>query len=132
MCICEGIEMKPGEFNNRFNELVAKPLSSFGFEPSGPHLFLRSGISDVALLRCGGTKLALAQIAHFIVCFRHNFPRDIEQRFRKEFITTANDYPFKIRLSQFTSIPKWHYEPINLGIRNYDEIQYGSLKNADG
>jgi hypothetical protein len=123
--------MKAAEFNSSFKELVAKPLSSIGFKQSGRNLILRNELADIALIRCDGGQSALAQIARFIICFRHNFLRNLEQQLPKEFVETSNDYPFKIRLSQFAALSKWHYEPINLGIRNYDIITYGNIKSAD-
>lgn len=73
----------------------------------------------------------MAQIARFIVCVRHVFLRNLERQIPNGIAENPNDYPFKLRLSEFARFSRWRYRPINLGIREYDEIEYGSLKSVN-
>ena len=131
--------MNADEFNKYYDKYVIEPLIQNGFQKQKKYnLFLETESSLLSLFRFSDKWSPSTQSTNFIVCIRHTFLRDLDGKIKNGFIENINDYPVKIHPSRLKnikfrkfSIGKWHYEPINLGIRDnhYLRIKYVDIDN---
>jgi len=72
------------------------------------------------------------QRTHFLLCVRHVFLRTLEKEPATKFLFNANEYPFKLPVSKLSQnmLESWHYEPINLGPREYDTVLFGEMTDS--
>jgi hypothetical protein len=120
------------EFNRQYEELLVRPLCKIGFRTHGQSLNYTKDQTVLALLRFQVKFSAMTQSTHFLLCVRHIFLRSLEKELATRFLSCASEYPFKLPVSTLSRgmLKNWHYEPINLGPREYDTVRFGELSNA--
>jgi hypothetical protein len=126
--------MDSQQFNQQYEGMVVQPLIQIGFQRHGKCLSVIKDQTVLALLRFQMKGSALVRQTHFLLCIRHLFLRTLEKEPANEFLSKANEYPFKLPVSKLSKdiLRTWHYEPINLGPREYDTIHFGDLSDAGG
>jgi hypothetical protein len=120
------------EFKLKYEDLLVRPLVDLGFRTHGQSLALTRNETELALLRFQTKFSALTQSTHFLLCVRHSFLRTLGKEPAKKFLRSASEYPFKLPVSRLSpdQLRAWRYEPINLGPRTYDTIEFGKLSGA--
>jgi len=124
--------MRAGDYHQHFSALLATPLAEQGWVQRKGRLFRHAGHSVAALLRSDSKFSSLAQMASYILAFRHDFLRDLEKRQAEPCPDGCCLYPVKIVPSAAMAyvragrIAGWRYEPVNLGVRYTDDICYGT------
>jgi hypothetical protein len=124
--------MNAKQFNRQYEDLLVEPLGKIGFRAHGQCLSYTKDQSVLALLRFQSRGSGMLRRTHFLLCIRHAFLRTLEKELPTKFLTNASEYPFKLPVSNLSQgmLKSWHYEPINLGPRNYDTIYFGDLTDA--
>jgi len=124
--------MDAKEFNRQYENLLVEPLRNIGFQNHGQSLSYTRDQTVLALLRFQMKFSGLSQRAHFLLCVRHVFLRTLENEPATKFLFEANEYPFKLAISKLSQnmLESWHYEPINLGPREYDTVLFGELTDS--
>jgi len=124
--------MDAKEFNHQYEDLLVGPLKNIGFRANGQSLSYTKDQTVLALLRFQMKFSGLTQRTHFLLCVRHVFLRTLEKEPATKFLSDANEYPFKLPVSKLSRymLETWHYQPINLGPREYDTVLFGELTDA--
>jgi hypothetical protein len=124
--------MDAKEFNRQYEDLLVEPLRNVGFQNHGQSLSYTKDQTVLALLRFRMKFSGLTQRTHFLLCVRHVFLRTLEKEPATKFLFDANEYPFKVPVSKLSQsmLETWHYQPINLGPREYDTVLYGELADS--
>jgi hypothetical protein len=120
------------EFNQQYENVLARPLVKCGFQARGQSLFCVKDKAVLALLRLSLKSSGFLRETHFLVCVRHSFLRTLEKVPPKRFLTEPNEYPFKFRVSELSQEMHrgWRHSPCNLGHWKYDTIRFGDLTDA--
>ena len=126
--------MHAKEFNRQYEDLLVKPLEAVGFRTHGQSLSYTKDQTVLALLRFQMKFSGPTQRTHFLLCIRHVFLRTLEKEPGNEFLSAPNEYPFKLPVSGLSQsmLKSWHYEPTNLGPREYDTVIFGDLADGSG
>lgn len=124
--------MDAKEFNRQYEDLLVEPLRNIGFRTNGQSLSYTEDQTVLALLRFQMKFSGLTQRTHFLLCVRHVFLRTLEKQLATKFLSDASEYPFKLPVSRLSQnmLESWHYQPINLGPREYDTVLFGELTDA--
>lgn len=124
--------MDAKEFNHQYEDLFVGPLKSIGFRTHGQSLSYTKDRTVLALLRFQMKSSGLTQRTHFLLCVRHVFLRTLEKEPATKFLFNESEYPFKLPVSKLSRylLETWHYQPINLGARDYDTVLFCELTDA--
>ena len=124
--------MDAKEFNRQYEDFLVAPLRKIGFRTHGQSLSYTRDQTVLALLRFQMKFSGLLQRTHFLLCVRHDFLRTLEKEPSAKFLSGASEYPFKLPVSKLSQnvLKTWHYQPINLGPREYDTVIFGELADA--
>ena len=124
--------MDAKEFNRQYEDFLVAPLRSIGFRTYGQSLSYTKDRTVLSLLRFQMKFSGLTHRTHFLLCVRHDFLRTLEKTPAAKFLYEASEYPFKLPVSKLSQdmLKAWHYQPINLGPREYDTVLFGELTDA--
>ena len=124
--------MDAKEFNCQYEDLLVGPLRNIGFRINRKSLSYTKDQTVLALIRFQMKFSGLTQGTHFLLCVRHAFLRTLEKEPATKFLSAASEYPFKLLVSKLSQNIRetWHYQPINLGARDYDTVLFGELIDA--
>jgi len=124
--------MDATEFNRQYEDLLVEPLRKIGFQNHRQSLSYTKNQTVLALLRFQMKFSGLTQRTHFLLCVRHVFLRTLEKEPATRFLFEANEYPFKLPVSNLSRymLESWHYEPMNLGPREYDTVLFDELTDS--
>lgn len=125
-------QMNANEFNRQYEDFLGRPLKNFGFQTHGHSLSYTRHHTVLALLRLQHKFSGLTQTTHFLLCVRHTFLRTLEKEPAVKFLREPSEYPFKLPISRLHTemLRTWHYQPVNLGPREYDSVAFGGLNDA--
>jgi hypothetical protein len=114
--------MNKESFEQKFKKIVVDPLIEIGFKHTGETLYFVEGDIAISLIRFGGRMSLPGGISH-ILCFRHSFLPNVEEKIPVGYEENVFSYPIKLKpsciKSQFGAEIK--YYPSNL---NYDYEHY--------
>ena len=124
--------MDANQFNIQYEHSLVRPLREVGFRVHGQSLSYTKNQTVLAMLRLQMKFSSLTQSTRFLLCIRHEFLRTLERHSATKFLTNPSEYPFKLPVSALSqeTLNTWHYEPINLGPRNYDTLAFGELNDT--
>lgn len=120
--------MQKQEFDEIFEEIVSEALTNQGFAQRGKSLFLENGNSQIAWIRGAGRFAAAGSVAH-LVCFRHAFLRDKDERVPEVAPSYAENYPWVLSAEQLpTTAPSdWRFDPARLMSLPFGRYEYAEL-----
>ncbi|WDP90233.1 MAG: hypothetical protein HUN04_11210 [Desulfobacter sp.] len=121
--------MEKEQFEELFKDIIIKPLQSIGFKTAGKSIFYDDGNVNVSLIRLGGRMSTLGSISHML-CFRHSYLPNLNEKIPTKFEPEVFSYPFKFKPSFITTAKpkKWIYKCQNL---NYDYERYDFSNVSD-
>ncbi|MBK6895688.1 MAG: hypothetical protein IPH06_03740 [Alphaproteobacteria bacterium] len=118
--------MKAIQFNLCFDAYFAAPLIGVGFVRDKNNFVLEDGQTQLVIKRWHGKFSNACQCTNLSLLLRHKFLRNLEKEQVSGYPKLISDYPVKEKISVFRfSRFSWRYRPQNLGIREYDEVEYG-------
>ncbi|MFL9924470.1 hypothetical protein PQR62_09345 [Herbaspirillum lusitanum] len=124
--------MQKTEFEEIFDEIVARPLEAIGFQKKGTRLLSDDGLVQIAWVRGGGRLASPGTIVH-LACFRHSFLRD-----KSETVPTAapgepGEYPWVFSSEELlnTNPQDWAFDPSRLMSLPYGRLDFSTLSTAD-
>lgn len=120
--------MKKEEFEALFDDIVKKSLLEMGFKEHGKSLYLISGENMISLIRLGGRMSSAGCISH-VLCFRHTFLPNTDEKIPVGFESGVSSYPLKLKPTQVKGIfgRKIRYKSKNL---SYEKEQF-CFENED-
>jgi hypothetical protein len=119
------------EFDQIFEEVVSGALADQGFAQRGKGLFLEDGDTHVAWIRGAGRFAVPGSVAH-LVCFRHSFLRDKDERVPKVAPSYAEHYPWVLNaeLLPTTTSTDWRFDPARLMALPFGRYEYTDLSSS--
>src|SRR5262245_25238353 len=119
--------MNAKEFNGQVDSILAPILTAAGFKKVGSVYAQERDFGQLVLLRFGGSKYAnVSQFTSFMLCFRHNFLRDVWEKVPERFPAEPSGFPFRIKPSDLVSgdWQRWRYR-FHLNLQEYDTVEFG-------
>lgn len=121
-------------FNAQIDLTLKPKLESAGFRRIKACFIRESDHGQLVLLRFGGSKFASAcQFTRFMLCFRHEFLRDVWEEVPEPMtlLDQVSSYPFRIKPSELSGMAavNWRYH-FKLNPDEYDQVEYGQMATA--
>lgn len=126
--------MDAKEFNAQVDSILKPKLVHAGFRKIKACFIRQNDLGQLVLMRYGGSKFSSAcQFTRFMLCFRHNFLRDVWETVPDSMtiLDQVSSYPFRIKPSELsaTLAINWRYH-FKLNPDEYDQVEYGQMTNA--
>ncbi len=123
--------MQKQEFDDVFEEVISADLVGRGFTRRGKSLFLEGIDKQVAWIRGAGRFVVPGSVAH-LVCFRHSFLRDKDERVPTAAPGGAGNYPWVLNaeLLPMTTRADWAFDPSRLMSLPYGRYEYAELSQS--
>lgn len=122
------IAMHAQEFDELFDEIVARPLTVDGFQKKGKSLYRDDGNCQFAWIRGGGRLSAPGTVSH-IVGFRHSFLRRKSGDRPVSAPHDAGDYPWVFSCESLvgSKSTEWLFDPVRLMSLPFGRMVYSAL-----
>ncbi len=88
--------MLEDKFEECFENLISEQVEQDGFRRSNKHLYFIQGDICVSLIRLGGKMYSPNSVAH-ILCFRHTYLPNLNEKISKGLEKEVFSYPFKFK-----------------------------------
>lgn len=111
------------QMESLFDEYVSEPLIRAGFSRNGMTLYYSDGLTQVALKRGGGRLSGPGRIS-LIVCFRHAFLRDKNEKIPEIQTILPGNCPWVFGVDDIIFDGKWQFDPSKLMNLPYQSIFY--------
>ncbi|MFP6561341.1 hypothetical protein WJ542_24000 [Paraburkholderia sp. B3] len=120
--------MNAQEFDEVFEETVAKRLTNEGFRREGKSLYMADGVCQFGWIRGGGRLSQAGMLAHVIV-FRHSFLRGKSGEIHTNAPRAAGDYPWILSGEHLVGSSRidWCFDPSRLMTPPYGNLNYTAL-----
>ncbi len=86
-------------FESMFSEILIAPLINLGFQSNGKSLFLIDKDISISLIRLGG-KMSIRNGISQILCFRHTFLPNLDEKLNNKSESNVFAYPIKLKPSK--------------------------------
>ena len=123
--------MNKSEFENIFDELVVTKLKEYGFLENKKHLYLVDNDVVFSFIRLGGKLNSPHSVAH-ILCIKHNFLPNLNEKVIKGFDNEVFAYPFKFKPNEMQKIInkpiKYHSDNLNY---DYERFNFDTSSDVE-